>query len=204
MSQTNVQFDVGQLLGEAWNLFKDNIGPFLGGVLVMLVLLSASSITYIGPIILSGPMMLGLYKMILSAIRRQPVEFGDLFSGFKQFLPGFLAYLVITIFTSVGMIFCIIPGILISILYAPTYLFILDDNLDFWNAMEASRKMVMNNFGQWLVLSLILFLINLAGTLACCVGILVSMPVSLLVIALAYDLQRRADVPPLPPTGASV
>ncbi len=205
MSQAGVQFEIGQVLGRSWEIFKANLGPLLGGFLVMFVIIGASSAVYIGPIILSGPMTLGFYKMARTAVNGQSVEFSDLFSGFQKFLPAFLAYLIIAIFTSIGMIFCILPGILVSLVYMPTYLFILDDNLDFWNAMEASRKMVMNNFGQWLLLLVVLFALNLVGMLACCVGFVVTAPVSILAITLAYDMERRAargavEMPPLPPS----
>lgn len=204
MSISKPQFDVGKIIGDSWGIFKGNVGPLLGAVVVMWVIVVVSGWVFIGPIILTGPLLLGLFKMAQSAVREQPVEFGDLFSGFQKFLPAFLAYLLITIFSAIGMIFCIIPGILISILYTPTYLIILNGNLGFWDAMEASRKMVMDNFGQWIILSLVLFVLNLVGALACGVGLLVTMPMSLIIITVAYDLECQAAdstaaISPAPP-----
>jgi len=151
-----------------------------------------SGAAYIGPLVLGGPMALGLYKMARKAVNGQPVEFGDLFSGFQRFLDAFLANLIMSIFTMAGTILCVIPGLFIGLMYMLTYLFMLDDNLAFWDAMEASRKMVMNNTWQWILLGLVLFLFNLVGMLACCVGMFVTGPVSLLVITLAYDMERQA------------
>lgn len=192
MSTTKVTFEIGKILSRSGEVFKNNLGPLLGATLVMWVILGVSGVIYIGPLVLAGPLTLGLYKMVQAALRGQPVEFGDLFSGFQKFLPAFLANLIITVFSAIGMIFCIIPGLLIGILYIPTYLFILDDNLEFWNAMEASRKMVMNNFGQWIILALVLFVLNLAGALVCCIGMAVTMPISMIAIAIAYTLEREA------------
>jgi uncharacterized membrane protein len=144
--------------------------------------------------ILSGPLVLGLFKMARLAVRGEPIEIGELFSGFQRFLDAFLANLLITIFTIAGSILCIIPGILISIAYLPTYLFMLDEKLAFWDAMEASRKMVMNNPVQWIILWLVLCLFNIVGMLACCAGLILTGPISLLVITLAYDLERRAII----------
>lgn len=206
MSQAPVNFDIGSMLGESWNVFKNNVGPLLGGMVLMMVIIAAGNlIPIVGlviPMLLGGPLVLGYYKMVRSAIAKQPVEFGDLFSGFQKFLPAFLAYLIIAIFTGIGTLLCIIPGIIVSILYAPTWLFLLNDNLDFWPAMEASRKMVSANFVQWLLLFLVMMGINIAGGLACCVGVLVTFPMTFVLITLAFDLERNAllpEIPPVPP-----
>jgi uncharacterized membrane protein len=202
-SASNVQFDIGQMITTSWEIFKNNLGPLLGGAVVVLALISAGSMVYIGGIILSGPLVAGFYKVCLAGVRGEPLDFGDVFWGFKKFLPTFLAYLVTTIFAGIGMIFCIIPGILVAILYFPTYLFIIDQGLDFWDAMEASRKMVMNNFGQWLLLGVVTILLSIAGMLACCVGSFVAMPIVFLMITMAYEQERKAVpvsmAPPAPP-----
>lgn len=187
MSPTAAVFKPGALITKSWDVFKDNLGPLLGGFVIMVAILSASGVVYFGPLILGGPFALGYYKMVRDAIAGRRVEMGDLFYGFHHFLPAFLAYLLISIFSIIGTLFCIIPGILVGIVYAPVYLFILDGENDFWQAMESSRKMVMENFMQWLLLMAVLFLLNLGGLLLCCVGILVTGPMSTVIIALAYD-----------------
>ena len=203
MSQSKVVFDPGDIISKSWVIFTNNVGPLLGANLIMIIILSVSSVVPFGPLVLVGPLMLGMYKMTRAAIRGENVEFGDLFSGFPKFLPTFLASLLITIFSCIGMIFCIVPGILVSILYLPTYLFILDDNLDFWNAMEASRRMVMNNLGQWLILALVLCVLNIAGCLACGVGLLVTIPMMYIAITIAFDQEHQGFsivTPTLPPS----
>jgi len=217
-SASNAQFDIGPMITASWEIFKNNLGPLLGGAVVVggtvvivalvipviLILIGGNTLLFsllaaglakicqIGVFILAGPLLAGLYKLCLDGVRGHPLDFGDVFWGFKNFLNTFLAYLVITIFTMVGMIFCIIPGFLVAILYLPTYLFIIDQGLDFWDAMEASRKMVMNNFGQWLLLGVVGMVMNLAGVLACGIGSFVTMSLVLLVVALAYEQEREA------------
>ncbi len=201
MGDTTAKFDIMQLFKDAWELFKNNVSPLLGGYLTFVVILMVSGMVYIGPLILSGPMSLGLFKMARMAANGQTVEFGDLFSGFQRFLDGFLANLLISIFTMAGMILCILPGLFVGLMYMLTYLFMLDEKLAFWDAMEASRKMVWKNPWQWILLWLALCLFNILGMLACCVGMFLTGPVSLLIITLAYDADRRAAavtaVPPV-------
>jgi uncharacterized membrane protein len=199
MGATAVRFDIVQLFKDAWELFKNNVSPLLGGYLVAMVVISASGLVYIGPLVLSGPLMLGMFKMARLAVNGEPVEFSELFSGFQRFLDAFVANLLTTLFTVIGMVFCIIPGLFIGLMYMLTYLFMHDDKLAFWDAMEASRRTVMNNPVQWILLWLALCLFNLLGVLVCCVGLILTGPVSLLVVTLAYDAERRAAVPVMAP-----
>jgi uncharacterized membrane protein len=194
MNNRSVTFDIAQLFKDSWELFKRNMSPLLGGYLIAMVIISVSGAVYIGPLILSGPLVLGLFKMSRMAVRGESIEFSELFSGFQRFLDAFLANLIITIFTIAGSILCIIPGLLVGIAYMSTYLFMLDDKLAFWDAMEASRKMVMNNPVQWIILWLVLCLFNIVGVLACCAGLILTGPISLLVLTLAYDAERRAVI----------
>ena len=197
MGETQVKFDIVQLFKDSWELFKNNVSPLLGGYLIFTVIIMVSGVIYIGPLILSGPLMLGLFRMARLAVKGEPIEFGELFSGFQRFLDAFLANLLTSIFTIIGMVFCILPGLFIGLMYMLTYLFMLDDKLAFWDAMEASRKMIMKNPGQWILVWLALFLFNMLGMLACCVGMIVTGPVSLLIITLAYDAERNAAAIPV-------
>lgn len=218
MNPSRVVFSSGDLLDQSWRIFKQNLWPLLGGALTISALsVAANLIDYWSPFewsflitwlfylvqfVLSGPLMLGYYKMIRCAVAGHRVEFTDIFYGFSRFLPAFFANFVIGIFTAIGFLFCIIPGMLVSLVYLPVYLFILDGENDFWKAMEASRKLVMNNFTQWLLLGVVLFLLNLAGMLLCCVGVLATMPMTFIAITLAYEQEHGCaamDAPQDPP-----
>lgn len=212
MNPSRVVFSSGDLLDQSWRIFKNNLGPLLGGFVLMMATGGPSNFFSYGSynwdwpsylpwlsqlvqFVLYGPLMLGYYKMVRSAVTGQRVEFMDLFYGFSRFWPAFLAYFVSALFSIIGMLFCIIPGMLVALVYLPVYLFILEGENDFWKAMESSRKMVMNNFAQWLLLGLVLLLFNLVGMLLCCVGMFVTAPMTSIVIALAYDLERGLDIP---------
>jgi len=191
MSQTPVSFSIGDLISRSWSLFTASMVPLLGAfVIAALVVGAAGGLTYVGGYILSGPFALGLFKMALDTSRGKKIEFGDLFYGFQHFLPAFLMGLVINIFTTIGMILCILPGLFVAIIYLPAFCFLYDDRRDFWPAMEDSRQFVMANLGQWAVLFIVVFALNIVGALACGVGIFITGPLSILMVAQAYDIQR--------------
>ena len=194
MSAEKTMFPVGEMIGRSWDIFKDNVGPLLGATLIFCVVcIGASAIPFVGVFVylaVLGPLTLGYYKIVRSTIRGEGGEIGELFFGFKDFLPPFLAGLLIALFCSVGTLLCVIPGILAGIIYSLTYLVMLDGEKDFWQAMETSRKLVMANFGQWIILMLALIALNLVGALVCGVGMLVTGPMAAIVVVLAYDMER--------------
>ena len=67
-------------------------------------------------------------------------ELGDMFKGFDYFLPAFVAALLIGVFVFVGILVCMIPGLVVAAMYKFTYLFIIDKRMDFWPAMRPAMK----------------------------------------------------------------
>jgi uncharacterized membrane protein len=178
------------------------MGPLLGAMVVVYAILIVGGLALnlivrmgpLGGLLIAGPLQLGLFKMIRQALRDEPVDFNLLFSEFSRFPDAYLAGLLIGLFSFVGAVFCIIPGAIVKVCYASTYLFMNDKNLSFWDAMEASRRMAMNNLGQWVLLALALFALNLVGIIPCGLGLLVTAPMTYLVIAMAYDLEQNAVI----------
>lgn len=186
-------FPIGDILKRSWDIFTANIGPFIGITLIgSLAIFIINSVTMVGGSLLIGPFMLGLFRMALDASRGRKVEFADGFYGFNNFLPAFLVGLLVTIFTTIGAILCILPGLFVALIYWPVYCFLYDDRLDFWPAMEKSREFVMANLGQWALLFVVVIVLNLLGAMACGVGILITAPLCLIATAIAYDTQRGA------------
>lgn len=194
MAAMNVSFEPFSLASRGWDIFKANVGPLLGGFVVLAALISASSYVVVGPLVIGGPLMVGYFKMVRDAAAGRPAQFGDLFYGFQNgFLPALLVGLVSQLLITVGMVLCILPGLFLVLVYWPVYLVLLDGETDFWKAMETSRKLVMDNFVQWIWLHVVMQLLLLAGALLCGVGLLVAIPIVLIMTSLAYDMQRSGE-----------
>ena len=122
----------------------------------------------------------------MKKIMGRPAEFGDLFKGFNFFIPTLVAALLIGVFTCIGTMLCIIPGLVVAAMYKFTYLFIVDKRMDFWPAMQASHAVVKNDYFGFTMFLLLAVLVNLLGALCCIVGLLVSIPVTVAAITVAY------------------
>ena len=71
---------------------KGNVWTFFGLSLVLGIILSVSSFVVIGPLLLAGPLELGLTLFMIEVVRTKKGNFNTGFAGFKQFLHLQLLY----------------------------------------------------------------------------------------------------------------
>jgi hypothetical protein len=170
----------GQWISQSWEIVKTDIGLFVGLALLHLIVGSA------GSVLTQGPMQVGFHLACMKKLVRGRMEIGDLFQGFNFFVPAFVAALVIGLFSFLGFLICIVPGLVVMAMYMFTYLFILDKRMEFWPAMEASHAIVKNDYVGFTLFLLALALLNIAGILCCIVGVFVTIPISMMAITIAY------------------
>ena len=184
--------DIGDCIARSWSLVTGNFWPVVGtSLLVILIQAALGAVPFLGAIaglLLGGVFAGGLYFFFLKLVRQQAADLNDAFVGFRlAFVPLMLAGLVKTLLTVAGVVLCILPGIYLAVAWMFTYLLVVDKGLDFWPAMELSRKVVTKHWWTLLGLVLINLLIALAGVLACVVGVLVAIPVGLGAVVYAYE-----------------
>jgi uncharacterized membrane protein len=119
-------------------------------------------------------------------LQNQTPQFADFFSGFKFFLQLALLGVVSGILIGIGFILLIIPGIYLIVSYLFALMFVVDRGLDFWPAMETSRRSVQTRWFKIFTLFLLLVLLNLGGALLLGVGLLVSVPLTHCILTVAY------------------
>jgi len=123
-----------------------------------------------------------LFRMM----RQQSFQYVDLFNGFRKFLPAVLASILISVFFMIGLTFLVIPGLVVLAWYQFTFAFILEKDLDFWQAMEASRKLATERLFEMLTFVIVQGVVLLIGVLSLGVGILVAIPLNFAMVAFAY------------------
>ncbi len=187
LEKPDAQVNMGKWLSNAWDLIFNDLGFFLLITIIYIAIISVASSTIIGEFIVVGPMTVGYFYIIFQKMRGKEVQLGDLSKGFNFFAAAVLSNILITIFVTVGFLFLILPGIVVMALYLFAPAFILEHNMDFWQAMEASRKVATNHLFELSVFVFLLGLILTLGVLACLVGLLIATPLCLAAIAFAYD-----------------
>jgi hypothetical protein len=154
--------DIGDCLGRSWRLFTSNFSLlFCASFLAWLILL-VQFIPFVGGLLLLlgyGILFGGLYLVFLNRIRSRAASVTDVFSGFsvspaQLMLVGFLTALL----TKIGMCCCLIPGIYLQVAWAFAVALVADKRLEFWAAMELSRKVVTRAWFRIFALLLVGFL----------------------------------------------
>jgi uncharacterized membrane protein len=107
-----------------------------------------------------------------------------------------LAAILLAIGTTIGIILCVIPG-LIFIFYSQfTYQFIIDKGMPAFDAIKASFDLVNRNLGTVVVLFLASILAFFIGAILCGIGLLVTIPVTIIATAYAYRFMTGQTVVP--------
>ena len=187
------KLDIISCYERSWALLKANFWPLVGVSFVMAFIygmLGWSQYTgfFFASPLLGGLLSGGFYYYFVLKIRGQPASFGDLFAGFtKAFLPLLVTGILVSVFSTVGLLCLVLPGIYLIIAYAFAYILPVDKGLGFWESMETSRKVITRQW--WRVFGLILLSIPfmLLGVAALVVGIFVAIPLITGAFAYAYE-----------------
>jgi uncharacterized membrane protein len=111
-----------------------------------------------------------------------------------DFLQVFIAAVLLGIATTIGLFLCILPGLVIMFLTWFTNYFIVGKGQSAITAIKSSVALVKDNFGAMLLLAVLAFLVTIGGLLACCIGLLVAYPITLLANAYSFRVLQREPV----------
>ena len=104
----------------------------------------------IGAIIVSGPLVFGLSRVMIKRARNQgEVELGDLFNGFTECFGGSLILDLLTkIFVALWSILFLIPGLVKTYSYAMAPFILQDDPSKNWKQCLDESRAMMNGY-KW-------------------------------------------------------
>ena len=185
---------LGEWIEAGFNLYKNNFTTLVLAALIALVLSTVS----VG--ILTGPMVGGLIMITLQLLRKEmpKPDAGAVFKGFGYFLNTFLFTVIWGIAILIGSLlvgwFPII-GQLLSLFFvyaAQAFLMfglylIVDQQLDFWPASRVSIQVVKTNFWPFFGLAAIASIIGSVGALAFGIGVVLTIPIQICILAFAYQ-----------------
>jgi uncharacterized membrane protein len=97
---------------------------------------------------------------------------------------------------SAGVVLAILPAIYLGVSWVFALPLVMDQGLDFWTAMETSRRVVGRHWWWTLGLLTVVGLLNFVGFLFCCIGVLFTMPVAFAALLYAYEAIFNKPAPP--------
>lgn len=175
MNRAKIKNDAKKMIeGNLWTIFKPilivmvilslvngvsgrifNQDTFLGTTCTTLVSLAVMPLSY------------GLEVFILKYIRKEQVDYDEVFKHYSKFVPIFLLDLLISIFVGLWSILLIIPGIIAAISYSQSTYIMIDGEEEPGACIKKSKEMMygykwdyfvfMLSFFGWYLLSALTF-----------------------------------------------
>lgn len=141
--------------------------------------------------LLSAPLALGISAFFLNLVRGNEVRIEQLFDGFKHYVPALILTILMTLAIGIGLVFLIIPGIIMALGLSMSY-FIMVDNpeMDAVTSMKASWEMMKGHKADYFVYCVLSILLCLLGLLVLFVGIFYVLPIVYAASALFYEKIR--------------
>lgn len=206
-------FDLSAYLSKGFDLFKQDVGGFVGYTLIFFAISAAASFIPFASLIAGPPLAVGWAIVAYNIVKRQHYNFNEFFEGFNDFGQLLLVTLVTAIilfgtlipaaviifgFASIdffaydgidfgdaspsllilGIFAVLVPIVYLGVAWSWSSLFVVFYKMQFWDAMEASRKIISKNWSVVFLFSILVGLIGSLGVLALGVGILFTMPIA--------------------------
>ena len=136
-----VPFD--ELKQRALDSLRGNWGNVIGTYMIAFIIQGALQWTYVGNLIVGGPLALGMAIFNLSLTRSQIVNTNLLFDGFKKFGNALGTYLLMVLYILLWTLLLIIPGIIAALSYSMVFYILADEpELSPGDALRKSKAMM--------------------------------------------------------------
>jgi uncharacterized membrane protein len=193
--------NVGDAVGYGWEVYWKNVGTLI--VIALVVFAINVAVGLVGTALGGGAVVqvivqfvgflvgmllsLGWLRVSLEITRGVRPEVGDLFKA-QGYGPYLLASILFAIGLYIGLILLIVPGIIFACVFG-FYGFVIAERGDGVGVMESlqrSADITRGHRWQLFGLGVVIFLINIVGLIACFVGLLFTIGISILAWAYAY------------------
>ncbi len=192
--------DFADIFARTWTIFKGQWGMCIAAWLLVAVLsfvvastlnfgveligmkldneLLGAGLSFLGSIagmLFSSWLGIGMYIFFLKIARGQNPTIGDIFTGGPYFLTYILAMILFILMFYFGLVLCIVPGIIVSLMFSQFYFLIIDRNAGVIDSLSLSKDLMAGN-------KLMLFAIYLVGGLVGMVLVLITCGLGLFVV----------------------
>ncbi len=220
------KFSYMEAVNYGWSTFQKNIPFFIVLTLINLGL-SAISFTFSGQLeknssaqwqlsilqnIIGLFLSVGTTKILLDFVDKGRGDLNDLYKQYRLFLNYFFATIIYTVVVIAGLLLLIVPGVYFALRFSQYSYFIIDKKARPLEALKLSSLATKGVKWNLAVFALIIVALNVLGALALLVGLLATVPTSMLAAAYVYrKLERSMEVaqttapqPPLPATTETI
>ena len=162
-ARRDVKVRVGHAFARAWHLVGEHFGTVAGATFMVWICFTAMLYApCLGPILAMlfyGPLFGGLCLVFLKLIRGEETSAGEVFSLTRDSaMPLMLTGVLTMLLVQIGTLFCILPGVYLMIAWLFSLPLVGDRGLNFWDAMETSRRAATRRWFRLFGLFILAFL----------------------------------------------
>ncbi len=199
---------VGDAVSYGWNAYWKNVGPLVVIAIVVIAinlivgLIAGATGSVVGQVLVqfigffvSMLISLGWIRVSLEVTRGVKPEVGDLFK-FEGYGPYILASLLFALGFYVGLILCIVPGIIFAVAFG-FYGFVIaerGEGMGVIDSLKESANLTRGHRWQLFGLGIVLLLINLVGAILCGIGLIFTLGITIIAWAYVYRILRGEAV----------
>ena len=153
---------INSILSNSKNQLRNNWIVAIATVLVYGILTAVSTWLVVG-ILVTGHLSVGIAMWSLNVARGKELRMEQLFDGFKNVISPLVAYLLMSAAIVIGIIFCIIPGIIIALGLSQTFYILAEEpKKDGLKALQESWDLMKGHKGTYFLLLVRYFLLGIA------------------------------------------
>lgn len=194
-----VSFTIGEAFGESWKVTRANFGRIWGylgmvwavsfgfNIIVAFWGKEASAVASLIVMVLSVVLTLSFIRVMLMLVDKRETKLDDLFwfeakTIWAYLVASVLYYLIVM----GGLLLFIIPGIIWTYMFMMYAYAIADKGMGAVESLQYSRKLTRGNKGKIFSLMILVMLMNLGGALLLLLGLIVTVPLSAVIMAWTY------------------
>jgi len=199
------KFSIDEAIRFGWETTKNNLGFFVGLMIVMGLIHIIPTIiveavkeksAFLGIIfsiancVLVIVVSLGLVRISLDFCDGKKMTFeealANLFGQYRLFFKALFASIVYNLAVGIGLIFLIIPGIIFGIKLGFFEYFIVDKKAEAMKSLRMSSELTKGVRWNLFIFWILLAIINLVGAACLLIGLLVTIPTTMIAMAYVY------------------
>ena len=217
----NQRVEIGHIWNHAWQVWQANLGLLVGMTLLVAIITGPlrGGLKYLerndprnelALVALAGSILLmvlniylgiGQAQIALKLARGQPASIGDLFGGAPRFFPVFGLAILLGVAVIAGLFLCIVPGVLLLIMFWPSYYLVLDGRSSVFESFALAYNITEGNRVTTFLLWLLSIAVIILGLMAACIGVIFAAPLVVMLWATAY-LMMSGQLSATPGLGA--
>ena len=197
-------WEIGEVLSQAWEAFKANWAPLVLSLVVMLVVISipygivfagsaigdtvGAIVSGIGGLLTLGVLLFvmpGILKINLAIARGEQASVGMLFSGGSLIFPMLLTGIIFGFAYMIGAMLLVVPGIILALGLWPSFYFVVD-GMGSIDALKKAWEVTKGFKGRIFLYMLVVGLMQVLGSILCYVPGVIAQLVGNLGLAIIY------------------